>query len=131
MSFWTDKKVIVTGGAGFLGSFVVGKLRARGATEIIVPQIEDYNFVELDDIKRFFSDISLTRNDPNRSAILLHLAAKVGGIGANRANPASFFYDNLLMGVQLLHESYKAAVKKFVAIGTVCSYPKHTPVPFK
>jgi GDP-L-fucose synthase len=120
--FWKNKKVIVTGGAGFLGSFVVEMLKERGASDIIVPRIEDYDLTKLEDIHRLLS---------HKANIVIHLAAKVGGIGANREHPAEFFYDNLLMGAQLLHESWKAGVEKFVAIGTVCAYPKHTPVPFK
>jgi GDP-L-fucose synthase len=120
--FWNNKRVIVTGGAGFLGSFVVEKLKERGAAQIIVPLIEDYDLTKLEDIHR------LLAHKPN---IVIHLAAKVGGIGANREHPADFFYDNLMMGAQLLHESWKSGVDKFVALGTVCSYPKHTPVPFK
>jgi GDP-L-fucose synthase len=120
--YWKTKKVIVTGGAGFLGSFVVEKLQQRGAREIIVPLIEDYDLTQLSDIRRLLE----TKPD-----IIIHLAANVGGIGANREHPADFFYDNLLMGTQLIHESWKAGVEKFVAIGTVCSYPKFTPVPFK
>ena len=121
--FWSQRRVCVTGGAGFLGSFIIDKLRRRGAEEIFVPLMEDYDLVRLDNIKRMLDDA--------RPDIIIHLAAKVGGIGANRAHPAEFFYDNLMMGVQLLHESWKAGVSKFVAIGTVCAYPKFTPVPFK
>ena len=122
-SFWKDRRVCVTGGAGFLGSFVQQKLRERGVGEIFVPTIEKYNLVERDDILRLLDDA--------RPDVIIHLAAHVGGIGANREHPAEFFYDNLMMGVQLLHESYRRGVEKFVAIGTVCAYPKFTPVPFK
>ena len=122
-SFWKDRRVCVTGGAGFLGSFVQQKLRERGVGEIFVPTIEKYNLVERDDILRLLDDA--------RPDVIIHLAAHVGGIGANREHPAEFFYDNLMMGVQLLHESYRRGVGKFVAIGTVCAYPKFTPVPFK
>ncbi len=122
-SFWKDRRVCVTGGAGFLGSFVQQKLRERGVGEIFVPTIEKYNLVERDDILRLLDDA--------RPDVIIHLAAHVGGIGANREHPAEFFYDNLMMGVQLLHESYRHGVEKFVAIGTVCAYPKFTPVPFK
>jgi GDP-L-fucose synthase len=121
--FWATRRVCVTGGAGFLGSYVTEKLRQRGAKEIFVPLIEEYNLVEPHEIKRMLSEA--------RPNLILHLAAHVGGIGANRLHPAEFFYDNLMMGVQLIHESWKAGVEKFVAIGTVCSYPKFTPVPFK
>ncbi len=122
-SFWKDRRVCVTGGAGFLGSFVQQQLRERGVGEIFVPTIEKYNLVERDDIVRLLDDA--------RPDVIIHLAAHVGGIGANREHPAEFFYDNLMMGVQLLHESYRRGVEKFVAIGTVCAYPKFTPVPFK
>ena len=128
-NFWQNKKVIVTGGAGFLGSFVTAKLRERGATDIFIPRIEDYNLVDHNDIKRMYGD-ALAGIDP-KNAVIIHLAANVGGIGANREHPADFFYDNLMMGVELMHQAYKNGVGKFVAIGTVCAYPKFTPVPFK
>jgi GDP-L-fucose synthase len=121
--FWRDKRVVITGGAGFLGSFVVEKLQARGAAEIFVPRIEDYDLRELTAIQRLLADA--------RPHIILHLAARVGGIGANRAHPAEFFYDNLMMGVPLMHEAWRAGVSKFVALGTVCAYPKFTPTPFR
>ncbi len=122
-NFWQAKRVCVTGGAGFLGSFVVERLRQRGAKQIFVPNIEEYNLVNLADIHRML--------DASRPDILIHLAALAGGIGANRARPADFFYTNLMMGVQLLHEAWKRGIQKFVAIGTVCAYPKFTPVPFR
>src|ERR671918_774754 len=128
-SFWNDKCVIVTGGAGFLGSFVIEKLKQRGATDIFIPRINNYNLVDPNDIRRLYSD-TLKDVDP-RNVIVIHLAANVGGIGANREHPAEFFYDNLIMGVELMHQAYKNGVGKFVAIGTVCAYPKFTPVPFK
>ncbi len=121
--FWRDKCVAVTGGAGFLGSFVVARLQALGAQEVFVPRIEDYDLTQLEAIRQMLHDA--------QPDIVIHLAAKVGGIGANREYPAEFFYDNLMMGVQLLHEAWRAEVAKFVAIGTVCAYPKFTPVPFK
>ena len=121
--FWKDKRVVVTGGAGFLGTFVVQKLRQRGAAEIFVPRSADYDLRHLEAIQRLLADA--------RPDVVIHLAARVGGIGANRARPAEFFYDNLMMSVPLFHESWRAGVEKFVAIGTVCAYPKFTPVPFK
>src|SRR5712691_4572298 len=123
MGFWDNKRVMVTGGEGFLGSFVVEELRERGAHHISIPRSRDYDLRHLDAIRRLLQD-----TEPN---VLVHLAARVGGIGANRAHPAEFFYDNLMMGVQLLHEAWRSGVEKFVAVGTVCSYPKFTPVPFK
>lgn len=147
-AFWQGKRVIVTGGAGFLGSFVTEKLAARGATEILVPRIENYNLTERDDIRRLYADAlqpaaelparlqhstfkPSTFNLNPENLVIIHLAANVGGIGANREHPAEFFYDNLMMGVQLMHEAWKTGVGKFTAIGTVCAYPKFTPVPFK
>ncbi len=121
--FWKNKRVCVTGGAGFLGSFIVDKLRNLEAKEIFVPVIEKYNLVELRDIQRMLDDA--------KPDVILHLAAQVGGIGANRAHPAEFFYNNLMMGVQLMHQAYARKIGKFVALGTVCAYPKFTPVPFK
>ncbi|MEO0561970.1 MAG: NAD-dependent epimerase/dehydratase family protein, partial [Chloroflexota bacterium] len=122
MSFWTDKKVVVTGGAGFLGSFVVEGLEARGAREIFVPRSADYDLRDHSAIIRLL--------DEQQPDMVIHLAALVGGIGANRERPADFIYDNLMMGTQLLHESYKRGVDKLVVAGTACEYPKHTPVPF-
>jgi GDP-L-fucose synthase len=121
--FWSERRVCVTGGAGFLGSYVVEKLKNRGVQEIFIPHIEDYNLVQKESILQMLEDA--------KPDIVIHLAANVGGIGANRTHPADFFYDNLMMGVQLIHESWKAGVEKFVAIGTVCAYPKFTPVPFR
>ncbi len=121
--FWHSKRVTVTGGAGFLGSFVVEKLRQRGAGEIFVPRSEAYDLRTSDGIERMLSD--------SQPDVLIHLAALAGGIGANRQRPAEFFYDNLMMGVPLLHRAWQHGVEKFVAVGTVCSYPKFTPVPFR
>jgi len=128
-NFWTGKKVVVTGGAGFLGSFVIEKLKERGATDIYIPLIEEYDLTDSNDIRRLF-DITLDRVDP-ANMVIIHLAANVGGIGANRERPADFFYDNLMMGVELIHQAWQRGVGKFTAIGTVCAYPKFTPVPFK
>jgi len=121
--------VILTGGAGFLGSFVTAKLRERGATDIFIPTIEEYNLVDANDIRRMYAN-SLKGVEPG-NVVVIHLAANVGGIGANREHPAEFFYDNLMMGVELMHQAYRNGLGKFVAIGTVCAYPKFTPVPFK
>ena len=122
-TFWTNKRVCITGGAGFLGSHLIENLKRRGATDIFVPKIEDYNLVEKADVQRMLDD--------SKPDLIIHLAAHVGGIGANREHPAEFFYDNLMMGVQLIHEAWKRKIEKVVAIGTVCAYPKFTPVPFR
>jgi len=134
--FWSDKQVIVTGGAGFLGSFLVEKLRQRGARQVIVPRIEEYDLTQAEAIQRLINDIEGTRGQgkgaqTSSKTVVIHLAALAGGIGANRARPADFFYLNLMMGVQLMHEAWKRGVDKFVAIGTICAYPKFTPLPFK
>jgi GDP-L-fucose synthase len=121
--FWRDRRVCVTGGAGFLGSFVQEVLRERGAKDIFVPRYQDYDLTKLVDTRQMLEDAG--------ADLIIHLAALAGGIGANRDRPAEFFYENLMMGVPLLHEAWKKGVDKFVAIGTICSYPKFTPVPFK
>jgi GDP-L-fucose synthase len=121
--FWADKKVCLTGGDGFLGSFVQKILADRGAKDVFIPLIEDYDLTDVANIRRMLKDAS-----PD---IIIHLAALAGGIGANQARPAEFFYKNLMMGVPLMHEAWQSGVSKFVAIGTICAYPKYTPVPFK
>ncbi len=123
MSFWSDKRVLVTGAGGFLGSHVVAKLRELSPAELCAPRREDYDLVVAADSRRLLTDA--------RPNLVIHLAARVGGIGANRASPGLFFYENLMMGVQLMEESRRQGVEKFVAVGTVCAYPKHTPVPFR
>ncbi len=122
MSFWSENRFVVTGGSGFLGSRVVRALQVRGAAEIFVPRSADYDLREHVAVLRLLNDA--------RPDVIIHMAAVVGGIGANRERPAEFFYDNLLMGTQLLHEAWRSGVQKFVTIGTVCAYPKFTPVPF-
>ncbi|OGO28900.1 MAG: GDP-fucose synthetase [Chloroflexi bacterium RBG_16_54_18] len=121
--FWQNRRVCVTGGSGFLGSFITEKLALRGTKEIFIPRIEYYNLVEREAILLMLKDA--------KPDIILHLAALAGGIGANRLRPAEFFYVNLMMGVQLIHEAWKAGVEKMVAVGTICAYPKITPLPFK
>ena len=129
-AYWRGKRVIVTGGSGFLGRVIVRKLRARGAAEVIVPRKAEYDLRFPAAVNQLL-DVD-TRSGPDRQPVdvLIHLAAHVGGIGANREHPAEFFYDNLMMGTHLMHESWLAGIGKFVAIGTVCAYPKFVPVPF-
>ncbi len=122
-NFWPQQKVVVTGGAGFLGSFVVEKLRARGAGEIVVPRSADCDLRNENHILRMIRDAKPT--------LLIHLAAVCGGIGANQAAPGKFFYDNAIMGIQLMEQSRVSGVQKFVQVGTVCAYPKFARVPFK
>jgi len=123
MSFWEDKRVIVTGGAGFLGSYVVEKLKERGCKNIFVPLMEDYDLTKEKNVIRLYQDYP--------ADIVIHLAAVVGGIGANRENPGKFYYDNLVMGAMLMEYARQYKVGKLVALGTICAYPKFTPVPFK
>jgi GDP-L-fucose synthase len=122
-NFWTGRRVCVTGGAGFLGSFVQETLRDRGADNVFIPHIEDYDLTDITSIRQMLGD-----SNPD---IIIHLAALAGGIGANRARPAEFFYQNLMMGVPLMHEAWVRGVEKFVAIGTICAYPKFSPIPFR
>jgi GDP-L-fucose synthase len=121
--FWKSRRIVVTGGAGFLGSYVLAHLRDAGCHEIFVPRSRDYNLVDGAGVRRLLEDAS-----PH---VVIHLAARVGGIGANQASPGTFFYENLMMGVQLMEEARRRGVEKFVAVGTVCAYPKYTRVPFR
>ncbi len=121
--FFADKRVVVTGGAGFLGRYVTEGLERRGCRCVLVPRRADYDLVKNEDVVRMYGDM--------KPDIVIHLAAVVGGIGANRQHPGEFFYKNLVMGVQLMEQARVHGVEKFVAIGTVCSYPKHAPVPFR
>ena len=121
--FWRDKRVVVTGGGGFLGSYVLEFLKERGCPNPSVPRSRDYDLRREADIVRLLEE--------SRPDVILHLAAVVGGIGANRENPGRFLYENLMMGVQLIEQSRRFDVRKFVTVGTVCSYPKFTPVPFR
>lgn len=123
MSFWTEQSVIVTGGAGFLGSHVVEKLRERGCSHIVVPRSRECDLRDRAAIQRLFHDTKPT--------MVIHLAAVVGGIGANRAHPGRFFYENAIMGIELIEQARQAGVSKLVVAGTICAYPKFTPVPFR
>jgi len=123
LEFWKDKRIVVTGGSGFLGSFLIEKLRKRGCKDLFVPRSKDYDLRDGDSIQRLFKE--------TQPHIVIHLAAVVGGIGANRKNPGRFFYDNAIMGIQLMEFARKYGVEKFVTVGTVCAYPKFTPIPFK
>ena len=117
------KKIIVTGGAGFLGKYVASKLKERQYRNVFIPLIEEYDLRDIEDIKRMYADA--------KADIVIHLAAIVGGIGANRENPGTFFYDNLIMGIQLIEQARLNHIEKFIALGTICAYPKLTPVPFR
>lgn len=122
-NFWADRSVIVTGGAGFLGSYVVSQLQERGAFNVFVVRSHDYDLRQEAAVKRLFRDVP--------AAVVIHMAAVVGGIGANRQHPGQFFYDNLMMGALLMEHARLAGIQKFVAVGTICEYPKFTPVPFR
>jgi GDP-L-fucose synthase len=119
----STKRICVTGGAGFLGQHLVRNLQSKGAHDIFIPHYPEYDLVKSEDIARMLADA--------QPDIIIHLAAHVGGIGANLARPAEFFYDNLMMGVQLMHQAWQRGVEKVVALGTICAYPKFTPIPFK
>jgi len=123
MNVLKDKRITITGGKGFLGGHLLRRLREKGYKNLSIADLPDYNLVRIEDVIRMYED---TRPD-----VVIHLAAKVGGIGFNQENPGSLFYDNIMMGVQLLHEGYLRKIAKFVALGTICAYPKFTPVPFK
>ena len=120
---WSTKRVVITGGAGFVGRYLVETLRTAGGKEIFIPRKADCDLRDISNVRRLYDEV--------KPHIVIHLAATVGGIGANREHPGSFFYDNLMMGVQLLDEAYKRGVEKFISLATICAYPKFTPVPFK
>jgi GDP-L-fucose synthase len=123
MTFWNDKRILVTGGGGFLGKHLVARLRQNRPAAIFAPSKTEYDLVQETNVRRVYEDA--------RPNIVIHLAAVVGGIGANRANPGKFFYDNLIMGVQLMEFARRYGVEKFIALGTICAYPKFTPIPFR
>ena len=118
-----NRRITVTGGKGFLGTHLLRELDAKGCRRVSVADLPEYNLVRIEDVRRLYEE--------QRPDIVIHLAARVGGIGFNEANPAPLFYDNLMMGTQLLHEGYLRKIGKFVALGTICAYPKFTPVPFR
>jgi GDP-L-fucose synthase len=128
---WPESRVIVTGGAGFLGHYVLAELRQRNVGDLIVPRKAEYDLRDAAAIQRLLGVARARSAEDGKAIVVFHLAAHVGGIGANRERPAEFFYDNLMMGTQLMHESWRAGVEKFIAAGTVCSYPKFAPIPFR
>ena len=123
MGFWQDRRVVVTGGGGFLGGYVLKGLAGRGCTCVMVPEIDEFDLRPEQDVQRMYTEM--------RPDLVIHLAATVGGIGANRAHPGTIFYDNLIMGTQLIEFGRRHNLDKFVSIGSVCSYPKYTTPPFK
>jgi len=123
MATLKDKRIVITGGAGFLGSFIIAALQARGCEHLFIPKVEDYDLTEHDNVKRMYDDF--------RPDLVIHLAAVVGGIGANREHPGEFYYKNMAMGLFMLEEARLRKIEKFVALGTICAYPKFTPVPFR
>jgi GDP-L-fucose synthase len=123
MSDLSKKRIVVTGGAGFLGAVVVEQLKARGCRDLFVPRSKEYDLVQIDAVRRLYKEA--------RPELVIHLAAAVGGIEANRANPGKFFYDNAMMGIQLIEEGRRVGVPKLVIAGTICAYPKFAPVPFR
>jgi len=137
MSYWNNKRVIVTGGAGFLGSHVIEKLEAEGCENIFVVRSADYDLKKESDVARLFEDLARGKDgwagsQLGRPAdVLVHLAGLVGGIGANKASPAEYFYENLMMGVLTFHYAWKNSLEKFVAAGAGCGYPEHAPIPLK
>jgi len=118
-----NQRITITGGKGFLGRHLIRKLQEKGYQNLSIADLPEYNLIRLDDVHRLYEDL--------KPDIVLHLAAKVGGIGFNQENPGALFHDNIMMGIQLLHEGYLRKIDKFVALGTICAYPKFTPVPFK
>ena len=118
-----NKRIAVTGGKGFLGQYLIGKLKERGCRHIAVADLPEFDLVRIKDVRLMYSEL--------KPDIVIHLAAKVGGIGFNQQNPAPLFYENAMMGLQLIHEGHLRRIDKFVALGTICAYPKFTPVPFR
>jgi GDP-L-fucose synthase len=123
MNLMHDKRITVTGGKGFLGKHLLGKLAEKGYRNVRVADLPEFNLVRLEDIRHMYEE--------QRPDVVIHLAARVGGIGFNQARPGELFYDNIMMGVQLIHEGHLRRIDKFVALGTICAYPKFTPVPFR